>query len=105
MKWDGKNKRKIYHLLWCKCRSYSKHGSLRAEAFKEWQIFLNSLEIIYVYRDDSRSKWMRKGDTPNEYDIPATSKKHIIVKDPYLEEYGLRIPKEVAEKFLVLGVP
>lgn len=43
-----------------------------------------------------------------DYGNPAQSKKHIIIRDPFLDsdlDKGLRIPKDIAEKFLVLGVP
>lgn len=44
----------------------------------------------------------------SDYGNPAQSNKHIIIRDPFMDSFdgvGLRIPKEVAEKFLVLGVP
>jgi hypothetical protein len=60
--------------------------------------------------DVSEIIWSRGIIYPEKgYGEPAQSNKHIMIEDPFLAkspfETGLRIPKEVAEKFLVLGVP
>jgi hypothetical protein len=62
-----------------------------------------------IYPDRGREiNWSGNLIYPEKnYGNPAQSNKHIIVEDPFLDRgiAGLRIPKDIAEKFLVLGVP
>lgn len=105
MKWDWKNKKRLYFLLHRKMVSVCSYQ----RDYEVWRAFCRSLGILDAYRDDGHSEWLLEGKTPNLYDTPAANHKNIIIKDPWFGERqvecGLSIPKDVAEKFLVLGIP
>ena len=116
MKWDAANKNKL--LL-----------ELRRRVQEEWSrgptctVFwerLQTLGAVGVYRgnqiNSTSMMWMQREDHAPiciHFDLqgqgykPAASKKHVIVNDIFHcnPGWGVKIPKDVAEKFLVLGVP
>lgn len=120
MKWDKENKDRLYGLIWAKFRTfkdqYPKGNRLR-------DTFLREFGIEKLYKDTPKtatgnelksSTWMKIGTQ-----TPARNRSHIIILDPWWGgqipkkpkglpkgyHYGISIPKEVAEKFLVLGLP
>lgn len=105
MKWDKKNKDRLWR-------------TLKAEVDRiHWQSFSETFGIDLVYRGHqicSPSKmWMQEAnqgvyvDPWGQWYKPATSRNHVIIDDIFHDNpgWGLKIPKEVAEKFLILGVP
>lgn len=104
MKWDRKNKNKLYRIL---------QEKRKFQSDEEWRGFCLKFGIIAVERDDGtyRSKWMKEGTMVGcylypQFTIPADRKNRIIIRDSERgKESGLSIPKDVAEKFLVVGVP
>lgn len=107
MKWDETNKGRVWKSLKDRA-SQLDHDS--------WQAFSESCGIIQVYRGHqikSRSMvWMQmqKGGSfkfAGDSFAPAASRKHIIIDDIFHDNpgWGLKIPKEIALKFLVLGIP
>ena len=104
MKWDRKNKNKLYRII-------QEKRQFRSD--EEWHGFCVAFGIIAVEKDDEtyRSKWMKEGTAVGCYlysqsTIPVARKNRIIIRDPERgKELGLSIPKDVAEKFLVLGIP
>jgi hypothetical protein len=114
MKWDNENKDRLYRLIYLRFRPFS--GS-------NYNTFLNEFGIEKVQKRKrlknrvnmtrAASLWMKP-----HTNSPARDKDRVIILDPWWgqsETYpklrlrgctdGLSIPKEVAEKFLVLGVP
>jgi hypothetical protein len=69
----------------------------------------SALPQHHISRQGREINWSGNLIYPEKnYGKPAQSNKHIIVEDPFLDRgnaKGLRIPKDIAEKFLVLGVP
>lgn len=115
MKWDKKSKERLYQLLSDKMEQVAFVNPRPATACKSWEKwsgFFKQFGIVDVSRRDISSsysdKWMQQGADPDKYDMPASSRKHVIILDPWWHgdsDYGLKIPKDVAERFLVLGVP
>ena len=106
--WDRKNKNKLYQIIQEKWRQF------QSDEWDEWYDFCLASGIIPVERDDGtyRSKWMKQGTTvgcylyDNPFAIPVARKNCMIIRDPPRgKESGLLIPKDVAEKILVLGMP
>lgn len=110
MRWNNENKQKVWDAL---------HRRVRQMDLLAWNSFSETFGISTVYRGreiySPSMMWMKEGSGPgwNYLDpwgkiySPAASKKHIIVDDIFNRNSsrGHKIPKEVAEKFLVLGVP
>jgi len=117
MRWDRKSKERLYCLLFEKMEQVSYVPpdplvSTTTRSWEKWAGFFKQFGIVDVARRDSTSsysdKWMQQGADPDKYDIPAASRKHVTILDPWWggdSDYGLKIPKDVAERFLVLGVP
>lgn len=111
MKWDKANKQKVWDAL---------HRRVRQKDCHDWRPFLETFGIIPAYRGSQISPsmtWLQREDDPEIVPIyvdpwgqgykPASSRNHIIIDDifHFNPGWGLKIPKEVAEKFLILGVP
>ena len=97
MKWDKKNKDRLYDLFHSKAlRSFWTREPWET-CQNKWVRFLESLCIQRV-REGLNGRWMIG-------DRPARDIKHTIIKDPMSCQHGLKIPKDIAEKFLVLGIP
>ena len=117
--WDRKNKNKLYQIIQEKWRQFQSfpccgHENGCCPNYDEWYDFCLASGIIPVERDDGtyRSKWMKQGTTvgcylyDNPFAIPVARKNCMIIRDPPRgKESGLLIPKDVAEKILVLGMP
>lgn len=135
MKWDKANKEKLYRLLWMKVYEIRiRHCGVKpmerfALEHRAYEAFLESFGIVRVEKVRQplgRSSWWARPHTRK----PIRSRNHILVYDPsklprtvprdprdfqvciatmkrpdLSHKEGLQIPKEVAEKFLVLGVP
>lgn len=121
MKWDKENKDKLYRLIWRRFQTMKSHPIPTSRHLRN--TFLNEFGIEKVQKGTrlkdrvnmtrAASLWMKP-----HTQAPARDKHRIIILDPWWgksETYpklrsrgyvdGLSIPKEVAEKFLVLGVP
>lgn len=107
MKWDKANKKKVWLAL--KRTAQSDVGL--------WER-LQTLGAIPVYRGGAISStsmmWMQRDNHAPVYVDPwgqgykpAVSKAHVIINDVFHWNpgWGVKIPKDVAEKCLVLGVP
>lgn len=99
MKWDKKAKIRLYAVLGEKADA--------VESSQEWEIFLGLHGILRAERGDGDAycrnpAWERLG-----FSGEIADRKRIIIEDPFFKDrhYGLSVPKEVAEKFLVLGIP
>ena len=93
MKWNKENKKKLYEAL---IIHFDVMTSGRDR--EEWRAIHSVVQVrmtMRAWHDIKDGKWVR-----------AQSKDRIIVGDPCGDRRdGLSIPKEVAEKFLVLGIP
>lgn len=112
MKWNKSNKKKVWQTLQQHVRQNDCH---------DWLPFLETFGIIVVYRGSQicspSMTWLQREDDPGRVPVyvdpwgqgykPASSRKHIIIDDIINSNpgWGYKIPKEVAEKLLVLGVP
>jgi len=117
MKWDSKNKDRLYRLIFLRFQKMSHPAGVF------YNTFLNEFGIEKVQKGKRLKNrvnmtraarlWMKP-----HTNSPARDKDRVIILDPrwgQSETYpklrlrgctdGLSIPKEVAEKFLVLGVP
>jgi hypothetical protein len=97
MKWDKKNKDRLHDLFHSKALQSFMIGEPWETRHNEWAHFLESLCIQRV-REGLNGRWMIG-------DRPARDRKHIIIKDPMSVQHGLKIPKDIALKFIVLGIP
>ena len=122
MKWDSQNKEKLYSLIWEKYQTIKSHHSIVAGRYiRDRFLFEFGIEKVQkgkrlkdrVNMTRAASIWMKP-----HTQTPAKDKNRIIILDPWYGKSGtypklrsrgyvdgLSIPKEVAEKFLVLGVP
>ena len=102
MKWNKENKERLYRALNAKIRDIVNSTELGL-FHDDWVAFCESFGIVTLRRATGREKWKKREG------VPATRKTHIIIKDPWFgrdqSECGLSIPKDVAEKILVLGIP
>jgi hypothetical protein len=121
MKWDSKNKERLYGLIYLRLQKIKSQP--RATRPSLYDSFRNEFGIERVKKtkrlknrvDMTRaaSLWMKP-----HTNSPARDKDRVIILDPWWGQSetdpklrffgctdGLSIPKEVAEKFLVLGVP
>jgi len=111
MKWNKENKKRLWRILRKKAMELNNLCKKRNLYGLEWREFLKNYGIIEVYRGDTRYEglsWKELDDNGELKEEKARSPKHIIVKDPLFaikDPYGLKIPKDTAEKFLVLGIP
>jgi hypothetical protein len=93
IKWNNENKKKLYKALVIH-HTVMTSGRDR----EEWRARHSVVQVLKLTR-----AWQEKKDGKW---VNAQSKDRIIVGDPGGDRMdGLSIPKEVAEKFLVLGVP
>ena len=122
MKWDKKNKERLKDVLWNKALMLmgipTEGFSLALQDFvvygpsdhRDWNGFLDSLGIKRVKRK-GRNEAKSYSSWTYECGRPAQDRKRIIVRDTFFfrgidtMRHGLSIPKDVAEKFLVLGIP
>lgn len=113
MKWDRKNKARLQSILYSKFCAISdqtlqKNGSFdeRDLLFKE---FLKSFGIKRVRLVQSSAGQKRRAWLYYHTLMPAKSNARVIVLDPWQgrtgHNAGLSIPEDIAEKFLVLGIP
>jgi hypothetical protein len=110
MKWNKENKKRLENVLREKAMELNNLCKKRNLYGLEWIEFLKNYGIIEVYRGDTRGElsWKELDDNQELKEEKARSPKHIIIKDPLFaikDPYGLKIPKDTAEKFLVLGIP
>jgi hypothetical protein len=121
MKWDKENKERLYGLIYLRLQTIKSHP--RATRPSLYNTFLNEFGIEKVQKGKrlknrvnmtrAASLWMKP-----HTNSPARDKDRVIILDPWWGQSktypklrfrgctdGLSIPKEVAEKFLVLGVP
>ena len=126
LRWSVRNKKKLQELFWEKKEKLRKESEYHYEA---WLVFLESFGIVEVRREWGSKHWRQRGTTVaetlsllresnplkiDEYDARSATKHHQVLIEHTMwslhgsmmkHEWGLKIPKEVAEKFLVLGVP
>ena len=100
MKWDIASKNKLYQVLRQKINELEGdtprfYGDgfkdvIQAVVAKKWEQFLDSFGIL----QEEEERFEEVGQS------------YIFIMDPGpYDGYALKIPKEVAEKFLVLGIP
>jgi hypothetical protein len=110
MKWNKENKKRLWQILRKKAMELDAHIPYRL-AETQWKEFLKNYGIIEVFRGDTRYEglsWKELDDNRELKEEKARNPKYIIIKDPLhapKDPYGLKIPKDTAEKFLVLGLP
>ena len=120
MKWNSENKERLYSLIYLRLQTIKSHPLGRVVLYNN---FLNEFGIEKVQKGKrlknrvnmtrAASLWMKP-----HTNSPARDKDRIIILDPWWGQSktypklrfrgctdGLSIPKEVAEKFLILGVP
>ena len=124
MKWNKENKERLYRLIWEKLDGIKSkaEGNSQNTVVIRHNLRMAFLRKFGIERIEHKQ---RLGDDRGRYlwikphtQKSATSKDRIIILDPWVcsrPDYkprrsrgyvdGLSIPKEVAEKFLVLGVP
>jgi hypothetical protein len=126
MRWSVRNKKKLQELFWEKKEKLRKE---REDHYEAWLFFLESFGIVEVRREWGSKHWRQRGTTAasslslltesnplniDEYDARSATNKHqVLIEHTFWSihgswmkhEWGLKISKEVAEKFLVLGVP
>ena len=114
MKWNKENKKRLWRILRKKAMELNSLCKKRNLYGLEWREFLKNYGIIEVYRGDNRGdtrgelSWKELDDNGELKEEKARNPKYIIIKDPLFaptDPYGLKIPKDTAEKFLVLGLP
>ena len=128
MKWDSENKERLYAVL--RQKSFKTEGHVRysgwpgAQPFKDfrkkWREFIFAYGIREVQKKNGfwwESVWIQNAAKEwHDSGCRASKPNRIIVQDPIFEDWdkkrfakstkkGLSIPKEIAEKFLILGVP
>jgi hypothetical protein len=91
MKWDIASKNKLYQVLSQKAKEINPVRFRDVVvAAKKWEQFLDSFGILQV----------------EEERFEEVSQAYVFITDPGpYDGCALKIPKETAEKFLVLGVP
>lgn len=108
MKCNKENKKKIYGLLHPKMHSIFLECG-RDKGLEVWRAFCKSFGITEVIIRDTWHIAVEGGSPGNTYDMydnPEANQKNIIINDPWLGDCNfLLIPIDVAEKFLVLGIP
>jgi len=126
LRWSVKNKKKLQELFWEKKERLYQENQ---DYYEAWLVFLESFGIVEVRREWGSKHWWQRGTIAaislslleesnplniDEYVLPSATKHHQVLIEHTLwschgyimqHEWGLSIPKEVAEKFLVLGVP
>jgi len=102
MKWDKANKIRLYGVIGEKAKTIS---SRFVDASQEWEIFLGLHGILHAER--SEGDYYCRNPAWEVDGFSGYDRKRIIIEDPFSGDHflGLSIPKDVAEKFLVLGVP
>lgn len=118
MKWDRANKARLQSIIrnkFCAIadQELQTYGSAedvsRLEIDSHFKEFLNSFGMKRVRLAQSSSDQKRRIWVYYHTLMPAKSKARVIVLDPWYgrtgHKVGLSIPKDVAEKFLVLGIP
>lgn len=109
MIWDRKNKKKLYLALESKIPRLVELAPDPFVLEAEWERFLDSHGIVQVERASAKNPWRGVGRQMVAISDPWLAKSDFVLdrngecRDPSC--YGLGIPNEVAEKFLILGVP
>ena len=131
MKWNQQNKNRLYAAFTKKAEQLEATiPEPGEERDGQWELFLKSHGIVRAERDDPNGYYSRF-DRPRRCRNPAwrsleddeclADRKRILIEDPYynhwvrfcaasrenkpLYQQGLSVPKDIAEKILVLGVP
>jgi len=122
MKWNKENKIKLYRLLWTKNDEFvpKKLGRWSSKDIvlieKRWNAFLKAFSIEKIHDLEWEKVPMMRYGRSNKLECGAPVEgfpefcfvrgDSIILDDPW-EGGGLalKIPKDIAEKFLVLGIP
>lgn len=130
MKWNNKAKERLYKAIRAKMEQKNwvlkNWGDIRDRPHALLSRFLDKFGVVQVRRaesinhgqDDSRPlghairRWTYCWDLRKE---DARSSRHVIIPHPqygpecpkglWKDMQGIKIPKDVAEKFLVLGIP
>ena len=121
MKWNQQNKIRLYAAFTKKAEQLEATiPEPGEERDGQWELFLKSHGIVRAERDDDgycrNPAWRSLED-----DERLADRKRTLIEDPYynhwvrfcaasrenkpLYQQGLSVPKDIAEKFLVLGVP
>lgn len=110
MKWDRANKARLQSIIRSKfCAIADQERQTYGRLDSHFKEFLNSFGMKRVRLAQSSSDQKRRIWVYYHTLMPAKSKARVIVLDPWYgrtgHKVGLSIPKDVAEKFLVLGIP
>jgi hypothetical protein len=92
MKWDKVSKKKLYQVLIQKVKKLELEAPDGAAVAEKWEHFCDSFGILQEEEE-------RFGQ--------ASQSDYVLIKDPgpFVDDYTIKIPKDIAEKFLVLGIP
>jgi hypothetical protein len=107
MKWNKQSKILLYSALRKKAEQLEATIPPGEERDEQWELFLKSHGIARAERDDPDGYCRNPAWRSLEDDELLADRKRILIEDPYYNEYqyGLSIPKNTAEKILVLGLP
>jgi hypothetical protein len=111
MKWNKQSKILLYSALTKKAEQLVATIPPGEERDGQWELFLKSHGIVRAERDDPDGYCRKPAWRSLEDNECLADRKRTLIEDPYNEDpyneshYGLSIPKETAEKFLVLGIP
>ena len=118
MKWTKAAKVKLYHELADKLEciinlyNHLDYAEMCPAVEKQWEDLLSSFDIEKVSVNPATvpSLLYGKGDGPQFRSVPEFCYivgNYLVLDDPWGggNEIGLKIKKEIAEKFLILGVP
>ena len=90
MRWDAEAKERLYQVLNQKFKELELTAPDLAAVDEKWEQFFISFGILKEEESDQ-----------------ASQAEYVLIKDPgpFFDDYTIKIPKETAEKFLVLGIP
>jgi len=107
MKWNKQNKIRLYSAFRKKAEQLEATIPPGKERDGQWELFLKSHGIVRAERDDPDGCCKNPAWRSLEDDECLADRKRTLIEDPYYNEYqhGLSVPKDAAEKILVLGLP
>ena len=107
MKWNKQNNILLYSALRKKAEQLKETIPPGEERDGHWGLFLKSHGIVRAERDDPDGYCRNPSWRSPEDDECLADKKRTLIEDPYYNEYqhGISVPKNTAEKILVLGLP
>ena len=121
MKWNKQNKIRLYAAFTKKAEQLEATSPPGNERDGQWELFLKSHGIVRAERAGPCTLRYRRNPawTSLEDDECLADRKRTLIEDPYYNHWvrfcavgtppvyqqGLSVPKDIAEKILVLGLP